>query len=195
MFKNIFNFYDFKRAIVAGMLIGIGVILNINIDNQYIRSMLFSFALLSIITLNLPLYTGKIGFYQEFKTKLIIMIIGNFLGVSIVVMMNTILNPGFHEQLKQISITKFNKEYIRMFLDGFFCGILMFVAVKTKKEIITVFCIMSFILLGFEHCIADFPYIICNFNIQNVCKFMFIVLGNSIGSITISLLGKEELLE
>ncbi len=66
------------------------------------------------------------------------------------------------------------------------CGVLMFVAVYCKKPVITVFCIMTFILSGYEHCIADFPYLFLNFNIDHLLKFLCIILGNSIGSISVN---------
>ena len=47
----------------------------------------------------------------------------------------------------------------------------MFVAVYTKNH-----------LSGFEHCIADFPYLLMNWSMINVLKFLCIVLGNSLGS-------------
>jgi formate/nitrite transporter FocA (FNT family) len=49
---------------------------------------------------------------------------------------------------------------------------------------------MIFILIGAEHCIADFPYLLFNLSPINVLKFAFIVLGNSIGAILIERLSK-----
>ena len=44
---------------------------------------------------------------------------------------------------------------------------------------------MIFILIGAEHCIADFPYLLFNFSIINIIKFISIIIGNSIGAILI----------
>ena len=63
----------------------------------------------------------------------------------------------------------------------------MFIAVSCKDTIITIFCVMIFILSGYEHCVADFPYLIVNGSIENVLKFICIILGNSIGSIRTAL--------
>lgn len=57
----------------------------------------------------------------------------------------------------------------------------MFIVVYSKNVVITIFCIMIFILSGYKHCIADFPYVLINFNI----KFLCIILGNSLGAILI----------
>ena len=59
----------------------------------------------------------------------------------------------------------------------------MFISVYTKDLVITILCIMIFILSGFEHCIADFPYVVINFSLINLLKLISIIFGNSIGSI------------
>jgi formate/nitrite transporter FocA (FNT family) len=43
------------------------------------------------------------------------------------------------------------------------CGVLIQLAVdlKAKDPVTTVLCIMSFILCGFEHCVANIFYIVC----------------------------------
>ena len=64
-------------------------------------------------------------------------------------------------------------------------------AVKNKITILTVFAVMVFILIGAEHCIADFPYLLFNFSWLNLLKFLSIVLGNSLGAILIEGLCKQ----
>ena len=56
---------DIKKALYAGILVGIGDIAYITIKNNYIGAMLFSLALLTVINSDLNLYTGKIGFYKS----------------------------------------------------------------------------------------------------------------------------------
>ena len=71
------------------------------------------------------------------------------------------------------------------FINACFCGALIHFAVKNKVIIFTIFAIMIFILIGAEHCIADFPYLLFNFSIINIIKFISIIIGNSIGAILI----------
>ena len=175
-----------KQSILSGILVGLGVVLQIQVSNSYIGAMLFSIALLVIMECGLKLYTGKIGFYQVSETKnLLIILFGNLLGVLIPIAC-AIEKSGFYERVIEISNTKFSNGYIELFLYGAMCGVLMFAAVYCKKPLITVFCIMTFILSGYEHCIADFPYLIMNFNMDNLLKFLCIVLGNSMGAISIN---------
>lgn len=179
-----------RQSILSGILVGLGVVLQIQTQNAYIGAMLFSVALLVIIECNLKLYTGKIGFFKINETKnLLIILFGNLIGVTIPIFCS-ILKSGFYERVIEISNIKFSNGCFELFLYGLMCGVLMFVAVYCKKPIITVFCIMTFILSGYEHCIADFPYLFFNFNIDHLLKFLCIVLGNSIGSISINKLIK-----
>ena len=58
-------------------------------------------------------------------------------------------------------------------------------AVKVKKPYITAIAVTIFILIGAEHCVADFPYLIVNLSFVNICKLFLVILGNSIGAILI----------
>lgn len=178
------DFVMLRQAVVSGLLIGIGVVINLLAGNKYIGALLFSFALLTIIHNGIPLYTGRIGFIRENKiTNLLLILLFNLIGVIIPVLMIVACKPEVRESVVAASEAKFSYEFWQLFLLGALCGVMMLVAVYSKKEIITVFCIMIFILSGFEHCIADFPFLVLNFSWMNLLKFLCIVLGNSAGSI------------
>ena len=179
-----------KRSILSGILVGIGVVLQIQVQSAYIGAMLFSIALLAIIECDLKLYTGKIGFFKVSDIReLLTILLCNLIGVLIPVFCS-IFKIGFYENIIEISGTKFSNGYLELFLYGLMCGVLMFIAVYCRKPVITVFCIMTFILSGYEHCIADFPYLFFNFNIDYLLKFLCIIFGNSLGSISINKLIK-----
>jgi formate/nitrite transporter FocA (FNT family) len=57
------------KSIIAGFLIGIGVIINTIATIPFLGALLFSFGLLVIIQLQLPLYTGKIGFLGKIFSR------------------------------------------------------------------------------------------------------------------------------
>lgn len=178
-----------KQSVISGGLIGLGVVINVLLENKIIGAMLFSFALLTIIRLCLPLYTGRIGFYiygNETPGRLLIIFIGNLIGIIVMVGLIASSNDILFLSIVESSAIKFSNNYYQIFIKGFMCGILMFVAVYSKYEIITIFCIMIFILSGYEHCIADFPYLCLNFSMENLLKFIEIVIGNSCGSIFIA---------
>ncbi len=178
------NTKQLKQSTLSGILIGIGVIINLLSENRYIGAMLFSFALLTIIQNALPLYTGKIGFIRELKiTDLLQILLFNLIGSAIPVLMVLLCNEEFYGMIKTAAQAKFSHSFLDLFLLGSLCGVLMLIAVYTKKPIITVFCIMIFILSGYEHCIADFPFLILNPGAGNLIRFLCVVLGNSIGAI------------
>ena len=176
-----------RTSILSGMLVGIGVIINTFSQNKYIGAMLFSFALLTIIQLQLQLYTGQIGFFTEKRYKIkeyCFMLALNFIGASLSTFLALITRSETDiNYIIEVSNTKFSHTYFELFICGLLCGVLMFIAVYCKNTIITIFCIMIFILSGYEHCVADFPFILLNVSFENIVKILLIVTGNSIGSI------------
>lgn len=182
----------FKQSVLSGMLIGIGVVVNIQVENRYIGAMLFSLALLTIIKCDLKLFTGKIGFIGKTKiSDLIYMFIGNLVGIYLVIIF-AIEKIGT-DTFIQLAENKFSNTPENLFCYGLLCGILMFIAVYCKQTVITIFCIMTFILSGWEHCIADFPYLCYVFSFETLVKYICIVFGNSVGAMfTYVLIEKEK---
>ncbi len=182
-----------RHSILSGFLVGLGVMINTIADNRYAGAMLFSLALLVIIECGLQLYTGKIGFAGTVPAEnLAVMLVGNLLGSAVPMLMVATQRPEVMEAMEAAADKKFSNTFPALFFYGCLCGALMFIAVYCKKMLITVFCIMVFILSGYEHCIADFPYLLLNFSMVNVLKYITIIAGNSIGSIVIHYLMKKE---
>lgn len=178
----------FKKSIIAGILIGLGVIINVQAKPPVLGALLFSFGLLTIVNLSLPLYTGKIGFLTGPLFKIII---GNLFGIAFIVSLYLLSNKEFLTLLQAAAQTKFEKTFIQMFVAGIFCGILIHFAVKTKVSYLVSMAVILFILIGAEHCIADFPYLLVNLSIPNFLKFLLVILGNSVGAIALERLFYE----
>ena len=176
------------NAIIAGLLIGLGVIINTQTKPPILGALLFSFGLLTIIHLKLPLYTGKIGYL---KGKLGLILLFNLIGIGITVAAYCLCNFQFYELIHAAAEVKFAKTYLQMLLGGLFCGMLIHFAVKCKVPYLTSMAVIIFILIGAEHCIADFPFLILDFNFVNLLKLISIVLGNSIGAMIINFLSCE----
>lgn len=177
-----------KNAILAGILIGLGVIINLKSAYPIAGALLFSFGLLTIINMGLALYTGKIGFVlSDFKNKMpvaLTILLFNFIGISIVILY-AIGNPEFVKLISGAAAAKFSKTIPTLFINGCFCGMLIHFAVKNKDTIITIFAVMIFILIGAEHCIADFPFFLYNCSLMSGIKLLSVVLGNSAGAILV----------
>lgn len=193
----------FFLAVLAGVAISIGGCVFLSIDNKVIGALMFCVGLYSICVHGLKLYTGKIGYIITEDSKLmyclelLVIWIGNLLGTVIsAYVMNMAQIAGISEKASKMCGVKLGNSLPNLFLLGCFCGFLMFVAVdgykQSKNPIIIFMGVATFILCGFEHCIADMYY----FSISGMwsgktflCVLM-ITLGNSLGAILIPLAKK-----
>lgn len=183
----------FNQSVLSGIMVGIGVVINASAGNKYVGAALFSVALLVIIACDLKLYTGKIGFVSTVSisqlSQLACMLVGNLVGVLVPVLLQA---PWLSGVLMETAILKFEKNFFELFIRAMFCGILMYVAVISKNTITVIVCIMTFILSGYEHCIASFPFVILHFTGESLLKFVWIVLGNTVGSIFANFMNRKE---
>lgn len=179
---------DFLKAMGAGFLIGIAALMYATIANNILGALLFSFGLIAILTLQLNLFTGKIGsFYFNKNTIkiLLITLLGNFIGAF---GLGILLSYAGCYSATTIATAKISKTLIRTAIDAMLCGAMMETAVncfkKSQNPIIVILCIAVFILSGFEHCIADMFFfgLARMFPIQHIITQ---ILGNSLGAIII----------
>lgn len=170
------------NSFLAGALIGIGNIALVSCENKALGALLFSLALLSIIRLGLPLYTGRIGkvITNKKQENLIAMLILNAFGAMASCGLYILMDSSNYEKMKAVCDAKYGKTYLTLFVAGIMCNILIHIAVSASREVITILCIMCFILCGFEHSIADAGYLIFN---GSVVKWLVIVAGNTVGGI------------
>ena len=183
---------NIKKSLLAGILIGLGVLINSQSEYSALGALLFSFGLLTIIQMQLYLYTGKIGYFSELHEIpfLLTVLIFNCIGIAATIGLYALGNQNFVGIISAAAAIKFNKTIITLFINACFCGALIHFAVKNKITILTIFAVMIFILIGAEHCIADFPYLLFNFSSISLLKFISIVIGNSLGAILIERLSK-----
>lgn len=59
------NLTAFKKAVLAGVFIGIGCTVYLYMENKYLASFLFGLGLFTIINFKLNLFTGKIGYLSK----------------------------------------------------------------------------------------------------------------------------------
>lgn len=173
------------QAILAGFLIGIGDIALMTSSNHYIGAFLFSVALMSIIYFELPLYTGRIGFVIKEKTYAgcALALVFNTLGATLAVWLYTLMAHDNVLSTRYVADLKFNKGYLALFVAGILCNVLIHLAASTKHTIIVILCVMTFIISGFEHSIADVPYMILNFSWSSLLAWLCVLGGNTVGGI------------
>lgn len=213
MKSNMHNFFSwiFKnliKSIAAGICIGIGGVAYLMIGDPTMGSLIFGIGLFTICISNFYLFTGKDGYILEnhnlkYGLSLILIWIGNYLGTVIVAaaMLFTSKGPHLVTTAYQLTLAKSENSLISLFVLGIFCNILMFIAIdnfKNNKHIIAKYigiflCVMTFILCGFEHSVADMFYysMALRFDSTAILNIIVITLGNLLGSLIIPLLKRE----
>ena len=197
---------DFIKSVLAGIMIGIGGTIYLSLDNKVVGASLFGIGLFMIVIYGFNLYTGKIGYLVDnFNFKyikmLVITLIGNFIGTFFVgfILKYTRIYTMISEKAKILAEIKLNDTLISILILSFFCGILMYLAVNTYKEVkdigkyLAVFLgVIVFILCGFEHSIANMYYFsVANaWNLNTLLYLLIMILGNSLGGILIPLCNK-----
>ena len=186
------------KSILAGIVIGIGATAYLSLENKIIGSVLFSIGLFVILTKELNLFTGKIGYILEndlkYVKEVVITLIGNFIGTFLVgnILKFTRISDIITPEARRICEIKLTDNYMSIFILAIFCGILMFLAVDGYKKAKDVFAkyagfflaISVFIVCGFEHCIANMYYfaIAGSMSLDTAVLLGIMIAGNSIGS-------------
>lgn len=201
-----YNMEILIKSILAGIMIGIGGTIYLSLDNKIVGSILFAIGLFVIVVYGFNLYTGKIGylinnFNIKYIRELIITLLGNFIGTFFVgfILKYTRIYTMISEKAKILAEIKLNDTLISILILSFFCGILMYLAVNTYKEVkdigkyLAVFLgVIVFILCGFEHCIANMYYfsVSSTWSLNTLLYLLVMILGNSLGGILIPLCNK-----
>ena len=201
-----YNIEILIKSILAGIMIGIGGTIYLSLDNKIVGSILFAIGLFIIVVYSFNLYTGKIGylinnFNKKYIRELIITLIGNLIGTLFVgfTLKYTRIYTMISEKAKTLADIKLNDTLISILILSFFCGILMYLAVNTYKEVkdigkyLAVFLgVIVFILCGFEHCIANMYYfsVSSTWGLNTLLYLLVMILGNSLGGILIPLCNK-----
>ena len=155
-------------SIVAGMMIAIGGIIFLTLSGLE-GALLFSMGLLTILCLKLELFTGKAGLLATKEItpgKLLEIWIGNFIGTLGMALMLLLTPRGIELSNKAMEIVavRLANGFFVNFIYGIFCGMLMFMAVKTfamtnGQPLYAMLPVAIFILCGFNHCVADMFYL------------------------------------
>lgn len=190
------------KSILAGLLIGLAACIYWSIYSSagdycakylanILGSFLFSIGLISVILLQTNLYTGKIGYVNNKKLlieSLIILVINCV--VAYLVGLSYRLVFGVQEAAMQ---ARLNATWYQLLFRGIGTGALIYLAVELKKKyeslLPVVLCVMSFILAGFQHSIANCTYFgMTSFSLYGLLGILIVIIGNSIGSLLIRFL-------
>ena len=188
----------FKKAIAAGIAIGIGATVYLGIENRIIGAIMFCVGLFGICAFGMNLFTGKIAYVLENKNyaELAIIWLGNLVGSFICALPMRFIKPQLAETAVQLVSNKFAYDVLSLFVLSVLCGILVYIAVDNFRnssndvsKVVGIFiAVPAFILCGFEHSIANMCYCIFGVtDLQTFGKAVVLVLvstfGNGLGSI------------
>lgn len=192
----------FTKAILAGIMIGVGGIVYLSAESKVTGAFLFSFGLFTIVRSGFALYTGKVGYIPENKpsyiAEVLVTLVGNVAGTGLTALLVrfTHIWDKIHTSAVNIMESKLNDGTASRFILGIFCGMLMYLAVENgkncrdKSDISFVFgiCIpvMIFIISGFNHSVADcFYYFSAGATIEGALYILTVAVGNAVGGMLI----------
>jgi hypothetical protein len=163
---------------IAGVLISIAMFFFGTVENKLFGAAVFSFALLFIKEQGFALFTGRAGTGIKgtwYKTLPL-----NLIGVAAVAFA---LMPLCSESFYIIAYKITSDSILNIVIKGLVCGALMRVACTTKEKLITIGCVIAFLISGFYHSIAvSFTLITTGITLQKAGILALLIVTNALGA-------------
>lgn len=172
------------------MMIAIGAIVNLRVGGL-LGPFLFAVGLLTVLEFELHLFTGKAGLLATKEIDIVTLFyiwMGNFIGTAAVALL--LLFAPMSYELSDISAailaTRLSNGFAANFVLGIFCGLLMYIAVTayrwTDNAILVILPVATFILSGYNHCVADMFYThLATTGPKDYLQLIPTTLGNIVG--------------
>lgn len=190
----------FLNAFLAGIVIGIGGVVYLGVENKIAGSLLFTVGLYAIVLNQFALYTGKIGYALSqplsYMAEMGVVWCGNLCGAFTTGTLVSFTRLKTAAAATQICAVKLDDSLASILILAFFCGMLMYIAVDGYKSsgnpVILFLGVSVFILAGFEHCIANMFYftIAGVWSLKALGYILIMTLGNSVGGMFIPFVKK-----
>ena len=186
----------FLLAVLAGIMISVGGTVFLATEIRIVGALMITVGLYTICIQKLNLFTGKVGYLPQqswgYILDLVIIWCGNLAGTFLTAFLLGFTRiSAIAETAKNMCTVKVEDNLVSLFVLGIFCGLLMFIAVdgyaKTNNPIILFLGVATFILCGFEHCIADMFYFSMAgmWSLRAFLCVLVITLGNTLGGVLI----------
>lgn len=190
-------------AVMAGALIAIAgtIYLYLKADHAIIGAFLFGFGLLTVVSLDYKLYTGRIGYIIDKDKKYIFeilrIILGNLLGALLIASLIYLSNyQVIIDNAKALVDVKLSRNLLEILGLSILCGMMMYLGVDGYKRIenpvakvvVNICAVAIFIILGFEHSIANMLYFILSnsYSWYMLGAFVIMIIGNGIGAVLLN---------
>lgn len=180
-----------KSAFMSGVCVGIAGF-GYMTTRDIVGSVLFAFALLTVVNYKLLLYTGTAGFIRKGEwAYLFVILLGNIVGCGLVALLARLSPMPIQENARSFLAARLALGPLHGGLLSIACGFIMTTAVTFARKgnnLPLLFGVPLFIVCGFPHCIADAFYYLavpCSFWTEHFGSILLfyasIVLGNFIG--------------
>ena len=189
------TFNILRSAFMSGICIGIAGFgfLSLKSSGEFLAGcVIFAFALISVISYKLRLYTGLAGFFGKTEFGLLIkVLLGNIIGCATMGAFTRLSPMPLQETAQALLQSRLDLGLVNGGLLAIGCGFIMTTAVTFARQgnnLPMLFGVPLFIVCGFPHCIADAYFYSCapleywNANLSSILPFyVVIVLGNFVG--------------
>ena len=189
------TFNILRSAFVSGICIGIAGFgfLSLKSSGEFLAGcIIFAFALISVISYKLRLYTGLAGFFGRTEFGLLVkVLLGNIIGCATMGAFTRLSPMPLQETAQALLQSRLDLGLVNGGLLAIGCGFIMTTAVTFARQgnnLPMLFGVPLFIVCGFPHCIADAYFYSCapleywNANLSSILPFyVVIVLGNFVG--------------
>ena len=189
------TFNILRSAFMSGICIGIAGFgfLSLKSSGEFLAGcVIFAFALISVISYKLRLYTGLAGFFGKTEFGLLIkVLLGNIIGCATMGAFTRLSPMPLQETAQALLQSRLDLGLVNGGLLAIGCGFIMTTAVTFARQgnnLPMLFGVPLFIVCGFPHCIADAYFYSCapleywSANLSSILPFYsVIVLGNFVG--------------
>lgn len=198
-----------SSAVLAGIFISLGASAALVAPNKVIGAFVFTLGLSAILAFKVDLFTGKCGYLLSQKRKKDYLIflctvwLGNLIGCWLIASglrfyfpeAKNLFLEGYSSKIEALTSSK----SIITSYTSVFCGMLMYIAVDGFKRcnenrllgcVCYILAVATFVMCGFEHCVADMFYLILagNTGLKSLLFLIAVTVGNFIGGTLIHLL-------
>lgn len=195
----------FLYAVLAGVAISIGGLVNLASDSRLAGAALFSVGLFTVCTLGLGLFTGRVCYVFDnppsYAASCALLWLGNLCGAWLcgTAVRLTRLAAAV-EKAQALSQAKLDDSPLSLFILGVFCNILIYIAVESYRsnphqlgKYLGIFLgVVVFVQTGLEHCVADMFYFSAAgaWGFRALGCILVITAGNVLGGVVFPLCGK-----
>ena len=182
------------RSVCAGASIALGGTVFLACTDRIAGAFLFSIGLLTVLLFGFDLFTGKACSEAYIKKPYLLALIwiGNFIG-AVLFGLAVSTHPGIKEAAAAVVQGKLSKAFYIVIIDGIICEFCIAIAVRgyAKAEgfgrfLAVILGVMTFILCGAEHVVADMFYLsaACFDDIPKAALFLlWATVGNVAGGL------------